>query len=85
MADELSIDDAKALLALCASGRLYAIEEWVQAGRSLEVPRTLRKTPLQIAFAAGFHSLIDYRFSSPPSVPTDGAWSSRRHALADWD
>ena len=59
MAEELSIDDAKALLALCASGRLYAVEAWVSAGRSLQVPRALRKTPLQVAFATSFHSLIE--------------------------
>jgi hypothetical protein len=46
-------------LALCASGRLYAVEAWVQAGRSLEVPHTLKKTPLDIAFATGFLSLIE--------------------------
>src|SRR5256885_2112985 len=38
MAQELSTEDAKTLLALCGSGRLYAIEAWVQAGRSLQVP-----------------------------------------------
>ena len=38
IAQELSTDDAKTLLALCASGRLYAIEAWVQTGRSLQVP-----------------------------------------------
>lgn len=37
MAEELSLDDAKTLLALCASGRLYAVEEWIGAGRSLQV------------------------------------------------
>jgi hypothetical protein len=59
VAEELSIEDAKVLLTLCASGRLYAVEAWVQAGRSLQVPRALRKTPLKIAFATGFHSLIE--------------------------
>jgi hypothetical protein len=53
MAEELSTEDAKALLALCASGRLYAIEEWIRDGRSLNVPRALRKTPLDVAFATG--------------------------------
>ena len=67
MNEELSIEDAKVLLALCASGRLYAVEAWVQAGRSLEVPRTLRKTPLQIAFGTGFHSLIELLLRHAPS------------------
>src|SRR5919109_2531865 len=67
MGEELSIEDAKVLLALCASGRLYAIEAWVQAGRSLQVPRALRKTPLQIAFANGFHSLVELLLRHAPS------------------
>jgi hypothetical protein len=67
MADELSIEDAKTLLALCASGRLYAIEELVGARRSLQVPRPLRKRPLQIAFATGFHSLIELLLRHAPS------------------
>ena len=46
MAQELSTEDAKALLALCASGRLYVIEAWMHAGRSLQVPRALKKTPV---------------------------------------
>jgi hypothetical protein len=29
MSEELSIEDAKTLLALCASGRLYAVEAWI--------------------------------------------------------
>ena len=67
MAQELSTEDAKALLALCASERLYAIEAWVQAGRSLEVPRALRKTPLDVAITTGFHSLIELLLRHSPS------------------
>src|SRR4029079_12446941 len=66
MTDELSIDDAKQLLELCAAGRLYAIEEWVQAGRSLQVPRGLKKTPLDVAIALGFHSLIELLLRNAP-------------------
>lgn len=64
---ELSIEDAKHLLALCAGGRLYAIEEWVQAGRSLQVPRELKRTPLDVAISTGFHSLIELLLRYAPS------------------
>ncbi len=47
------------MLALCAAGRLYAVEEWVQAGKSLQVPREFKKMPLSIAVFTGFHSLIE--------------------------
>jgi hypothetical protein len=67
IAQELSTEDAKTLLALCASGRLYAIEAWVQAGRSLQVPRALRKTPLDVAITTGFHSLIELLLRHAPS------------------
>src|SRR5688572_32484769 len=67
MAQELSTEDAKTLLALCASGRLYAIEAWVQAGRSLQVPRAFRKTPLDVAITTGFHSLIELLLRHAPS------------------
>src|SRR5438045_7832946 len=70
MDEELSVEEAKALLALCASGRLYAVEAGVRAGRSLQVPRALRKTPLQIAFATGFHSLIELLLRHAPNHET---------------
>lgn len=67
MAEELATEDAKTLLALCASGRLYAIEAWIKDGRSLQVPRALRKTPLDVALAAGFHSLIELLLRHAPN------------------
>jgi hypothetical protein len=73
MAEELSIDEAKTLLALCASGRLYAVEAWIGSGRSLQVPRALRKTPLQVAFTTGFHSLIELLLRRAPDQQTKNA------------
>ena len=70
MAEDLSIEDGKRLLALCASGRLYAVEAWIGSGRSLQVPRALRKTPLQVAFATGFHSLIELLLRHAPNQQT---------------
>jgi hypothetical protein len=67
MAQELSTEDAKTLLSLCGSGRLYAIEAWVRAGRPLQVPRALRKTPLDVAITTGFHSLIELLLRHAPS------------------
>lgn len=52
-AEELPIEDAKALLALRASGRLYAIEDWVQAGRSLQV-RNARLPSMRTAWGGAF-------------------------------
>jgi hypothetical protein len=47
---------------LCRAGKLFAIEQWIAEGRSLEVPatKTLKnKTLLQIAIQTGFHSLVE--------------------------
>lgn len=57
--DTLTTEEGKQLLALCRSGKLYEIEAWVAAGRSLHVPAGLRKLPLQIAIGSGFHSLVE--------------------------
>lgn len=67
MAEELTIEDAKELLALCVSGRLYTIEDWIQTGRSIQVPRALNKTPLDVALGTGFHSLIELLLRHAPS------------------
>jgi hypothetical protein len=52
-------EEGKQLLALCRSGKLYEIEAWIGAGRSLHVPTELRKSPLQVVVESGFHSLVE--------------------------
>lgn len=59
MSVPLSTAAAKELLRLCESGRLYEIEAWIRAGRSLTVPQEIRKTPLAVAISTGFHSLLE--------------------------
>jgi hypothetical protein len=58
MATILSTEEAKALIRLCETGRLYEVEAWIRAGRSLAVPAGTRKTPLGVAMSTGFHSLV---------------------------
>ena len=53
------VDAAQELIRLCETGRLYEVEAWVHAGKSLIVPREVRKTPLGVAMATGFHSLVE--------------------------
>jgi hypothetical protein len=57
--DMLTTEEGKQLLTLCRSGKLYEIEAWIPAGRSLHVPAGLRKSPLQVAIDLGFHSLVE--------------------------
>ena len=59
MSNPLSLAEAKELIRLCGSGRLYEVEAWIRAGKSIAVPAEIRKTPLKVAIATGFHSLVE--------------------------
>jgi ankyrin repeat protein len=48
---------SKELLALCRAGKLYEIEEWIDAEKTIRVLPKFKKTPLEVAVEAGFHSL----------------------------
>ncbi|RXH56688.1 ankyrin repeat domain-containing protein [Granulicella sibirica] len=54
----LTIEEGKELVRLCRTGRLYEVDAWIAAGKSLCVPSEFKKTPLQVAVDIGFHSLI---------------------------
>src|ERR1700691_2711596 len=55
----LELADAELLVALCQKGKLYEVEKWIRAGKSLRVPRECDTTPLRIALERGFHSLVE--------------------------
>ena len=59
MTKPLSPDEAKDLVRLCEGGRLYEVEAWIRAGRSLSISKEVRKTPLGVALSTGFHSLVE--------------------------
>jgi len=59
MASILTTEESKALLALCRSGRLYEVEDWITGGKSLRTAEGVRGSPLQIAVEKGFRSLIE--------------------------
>jgi hypothetical protein len=40
-------------------GRLYDVEQWIAAGKSIAAPPECKKTPLRIAIETGFHSMIE--------------------------
>lgn len=47
------------LLAFCRAGKLYAIERWIAAGKSIVTAPTIKKTLLLTAVDTGFHSLVE--------------------------
>ncbi len=79
--DAKNTDQAKALVALCRAGRLYEIEKWTAAGKSLDISATIKRgrqtTLLQIAVQTGFHSLVEL------IARCDTNQSSKNAALAD--
>ena len=56
-------NDAKMLVGLCRTGRLYEIEEWIAGGKSLDISEATRRgrqrSLLEIAVETGFHSLVE--------------------------
>ena len=59
MAEILSTTEAKHLLQLCKTGRLFDVQDWIASGKSLRVPTELKTTPLELALDTGFHSLVE--------------------------
>ena len=55
----LTIEESKALLALCRAGKLYDIERWISVGKPIIIDPSLRKTALLTAMETGFHSLVE--------------------------
>jgi ankyrin repeat protein len=81
MSHPLSLAEAKELIQLCEAGRLYEVEAWIRAGRSIAVPAEIRKTPLKVAIATGFHSLIELllRHEESQKVKNDSLQLALQH------
>ena len=56
--DILTPEEAKSLLHLCQTGKLYELEAWIESGRSLTTPPA-KTTPLTVAIKTWFHSLVE--------------------------
>jgi hypothetical protein len=85
-------DRAKALIALCRKGRLYDIEKWIAAGKSLDISaatkRGRQRSLLEIAVEIGFHSLVELiakheAHQSAKDAALSDAVSSRRLDLVE--
>jgi hypothetical protein len=57
-----NIEEIKPLLALCRSGKLFEVQEWIKAGKPVNLPQAGKgshaKSPISIAIELGFHSLV---------------------------
>jgi hypothetical protein len=66
MSDLLTIDEGKALVALCRAGKLYGIERWIASGKSIGTPPSIKRTPLPTAINTGFHRLVELLARNKP-------------------
>jgi hypothetical protein len=71
----LSESEAKELLNLCKLGRLFEVQKWIEAGKSLSVPAEAKTTPLGVALGNGFYSLVELL------VQNDASQESKNRAL----
>ncbi len=62
----LTIEESKALLAICRAGKLYDVERWIASGKSICTPPSIKKAPLQVAVDTGFHSLVELLARNEP-------------------
>ncbi len=76
MDESLTIEDSKLLLELCRTGKLYAIQDWISAGKPTRVAPGVKKTPLGVAVELGFHSLVE------TLVRAESCQQTKNHALA---
>lgn len=80
-------EDAEQLLRLCREGRLFELQAWVAAGRSLSVPAHYRQTPMRVALNTGFHSLIEFLLqheanqSAKDDLLSQACWSGQRSVM----
>ena len=55
-------DEIKPLIELCKAGRLFEVQEWISAGKPVNLPPpekgTRRKSPLEVSIGRGFHSMV---------------------------
>jgi hypothetical protein len=80
-------ENAEQLLRLCREGRLFELQAWVAAGKSLSVSPHYRQTPMRVALNTGFHSLIEFLLqheenqSAKDDVLSQACWSGQRSVM----
>lgn len=50
--------DEKEFCRYCREGMLFAVQEWIRAGKPVPAGRTVPESPLVLAAGKGFHSLV---------------------------
>lgn len=81
-------EEIKPLIALCKLGKLFDVQAWIAAGKSVNPPLPPEKgprprSPLEYAIDAGFHSLVQVLLDGGAEIEQTDRYSSLNHALGD--
>ncbi len=78
--------DIQELIGLCKAGKLFAVQEWIAAGRPWELPPgRYRTSPLRTAIKLGFHSLVEVflRAGLRQEEKDNAIWDAMRQRRTD--
>ena len=81
-----SLDEIKPLVDMCRAGRLFAVQEWIAAGKPINPPPFPRRSNhararLDIAVESGFHSLVEVLLKGGAAIDLDGWNGTMARAL----
>jgi len=81
----VAVEDLEPLVALCRSGRLFEVQQWIEAGKPVALPkdsswRSAKRNPLRIAIDAGFHSLVQVLLEAGAPI-REGNYDALEHAV----
>ena len=75
-------DVIKPLIELCKNGKLFEVQEWISAGKPVNLPPPekgiRRKSPLEVSIERGFHSMVQVLLEGGADVE-----DPRYNALSD--
>ncbi len=81
-----TLGEIKPLVELCRAGKLFAVQDWIAAGKPVNLPPLPRRSnharaPLEIAIELGFHSLVEVLLQAGAAFDLDGWRGTMARAL----
>lgn len=79
-------EEIRPLIELCKAGKVFAVQEWIEAGRPVNPPPMPAKgrrgkTPLEVAIDRGIHSLVEVLLKGGAILEPEGWDSPMNQAL----
>jgi ankyrin repeat protein len=80
-----TVDELRPLTALCRTGQLFAVQEWVRQGKPIALAegvlsRSKHHHPLFVSMSSGFHSMVEVLLKAGAPASCRG-YSALRHAI----